>query len=83
MASVKNRVRLTHHEGVLPFRFVNRYHFPEVLAAKAVVILGAHWNSIHRQPEYERSLRPKGMGLSSGIYNQLIRGDIWMKPLVS
>ena len=80
---MKNRIRLTHHEGVSPFCFVILYRFPEVLTAKAVVILRADWYGIHRQPEYKPSLRPNRMRLSGGVDNQLFHGNVGIEPLVS
>ena len=68
---------------MLPFCPVLFYSFPEALTTKTIVILGAHRDCIHGQPEHQPSLQSKGMCLGGGIYDQLLDWNIGMKPLVS
>jgi len=82
LMDMKQQIHLTYREGMFPFRPVILDHRPKILTTKTVVIPGAHWNGMHGQPEYEARLHPKGMRLSGCIYNQFIRGNVWIKSLV-
>ena len=74
---------LTHHEWMLSILSIPLNGLAEVLTTETIVVLGAHWECINRQPEYEAGLQPKGMRLSSDIYNQLVHGNIGEKRLIS
>ena len=82
-ANTNGQVGLTYHNGVLPFRFVPIYDFPEIFTAETVVVLGAHRNDTHGQVEYEPKLQPKGMSLGGDIDNQLVGGNTRVKTSVS
>ena len=81
--NLTSRVGLTNHERVLPFRSVPLYGFPEILTAKAEIVLGAHRNAVDRYPEHEPRLQPDGMRLSGDIHHQLLHGNVGVKRLVS
>ena len=78
-----SRVGLTYYERMLSFRSVPLCGFQEILTAKAVIVLGAHRNTVDRYPEYQPRLQSDGMRLSSDIYHQLFHRNVGVKRLVS
>jgi hypothetical protein len=72
LANLRKDVGLTYHERMFSFASVPFYCFPKIVTAKAVVVLGTHWECVNGQSGYDPGLQSEGMRLGGDVYQQFI-----------